>query len=159
SAAYGVAGRVVMNQSDLLVVVWDGDRKSKRGGTEDTFDEAWHQGTPIVWIDAYEPHQWQLLDSGAPWRENMENDRARPGDNRNLQQVRDRVRAVLDLPNQPRQKGIRDPDHSDNLHHFYAEHRPPRTLALVWTGFQRILVFGAERSNSKRPIGHAAHGR
>lgn len=32
-AAYGAGGRVVLNQSDLLIVVWDGQRQNKRGGT------------------------------------------------------------------------------------------------------------------------------
>jgi len=36
SEAYGAGGRVVLNQSDLLVVVWDGQRLNKRGGTEET---------------------------------------------------------------------------------------------------------------------------
>jgi hypothetical protein len=39
AAAYGRGGLVVLNQSDLLIVVWDGERQGKRGGTEDTFSE------------------------------------------------------------------------------------------------------------------------
>jgi len=42
--AYHAAGNVVLNQSDLLTVVWDGERKNRRGGTEETFDEAIERG-------------------------------------------------------------------------------------------------------------------
>ena len=59
--AYGAAGRIVLNQSDLLIVVWDGERQGKVGGTEQTLDEAERQGVPVVWIDAHAPHAWQML--------------------------------------------------------------------------------------------------
>jgi hypothetical protein len=48
SEAYGAGGRVVLNQSDLLIVVWDGERQGKRGGTEETFDEARNRGVTVV---------------------------------------------------------------------------------------------------------------
>lgn len=57
SRAYHVAGDVVLNQSDLLIVVWDGERRNKRGGTEQTFDDALERGVPIVWIDAHAPQR------------------------------------------------------------------------------------------------------
>lgn len=50
--AYHHAGTVVLNQSDLLVVVWDGERKNQRGGTEETFDDAVERGVPVIWINA-----------------------------------------------------------------------------------------------------------
>jgi hypothetical protein len=64
--AYGACGHVVLNQSDLLVVVWDGVRTGKRGGTEETLDEAGRKGVPIILIDARAPHGWQVLTSSAP---------------------------------------------------------------------------------------------
>ena len=63
--AYGACGQVVLNQSDLLLVVWDGDRLGMRGGTEETFDAARTRGIPIVWMDAHAPHDWQVLDTSA----------------------------------------------------------------------------------------------
>jgi hypothetical protein len=62
AAAYAAGGRVVLNQSDMLVVVWDGQRLSKRGGTEDTFAQALAAGLPIVHVDACAPHGWRLVD-------------------------------------------------------------------------------------------------
>jgi hypothetical protein len=56
----------VLTQSDLLIVVWDGQRLGKRGGTEETFDEARSRGVTVAWIDAHAPHQWRLLDAATP---------------------------------------------------------------------------------------------
>jgi hypothetical protein len=61
SYAYQIAGEVVLNQSDLLIVVWDGERKNLRGGTEVILDAALGRGVPVVWIDAKAPHHWQLV--------------------------------------------------------------------------------------------------
>ena len=66
SAAYGEGGLVVLNQSDLLIVVWDGERHGKRGGTEETFGEARSRGVTVAWIDARAPQNWQLLDAATP---------------------------------------------------------------------------------------------
>ena len=38
--AYALGGRVVLNQSDLLVVVWDGQNRAGDGSTVDTAQEA-----------------------------------------------------------------------------------------------------------------------
>lgn len=59
--AYAAAGRVVLNQSDLLIIVWDGGGENKRGGTYETLTEAVKFAVPVLWVDAYAPHQWQLL--------------------------------------------------------------------------------------------------
>lgn len=59
--AYAAAGRVVLNQSDLLIVVWDGGGENKRGGTYETLTEAVKFAVPVLWVDALAPHHWQLL--------------------------------------------------------------------------------------------------
>ncbi|HEY4361205.1 MAG TPA: DUF4231 domain-containing protein [Bryobacteraceae bacterium] len=59
--AYGAAGRIVLNQSDLLVVVWDGGLPKGGGGTVQTLKEAVRHGVPVLWIDAVQPHPWQVL--------------------------------------------------------------------------------------------------
>jgi hypothetical protein len=65
AVAYGTAGRVVMSQSDLLVVVWDGEPAKGGGGTIETLREAVRYNVPVLWIDALAPHSWQLLRSEA----------------------------------------------------------------------------------------------
>ena len=61
--AYGAAGRIVLNQSDLLVVVWDGGKPAGGGGTVETLHEAIRYGVPVLWIGAMKPHAWRMLRS------------------------------------------------------------------------------------------------
>jgi hypothetical protein len=69
---YQPAARTVLNQSDLLIVVWDGVRELAAGGTFETLSEALAAGTPVVWVDPATPTQWRLLrdeqalQNGAP---------------------------------------------------------------------------------------------
>ena len=60
-AAYGACGRIVLNQSDILLVVWDEKEAAGAGGTVQTLQEALAYHVPVVWIDAIAPHPWQLL--------------------------------------------------------------------------------------------------
>lgn len=59
--AYSAAGRVVLNQSDLLIGVWDGKPSAGQGGTVDTLSEAIRYHVPVIWIDANAPERWQML--------------------------------------------------------------------------------------------------
>ncbi len=63
--AYVVAARVIVRQSDLLIIVWDGQRLNMPSVTEETFAEARRAGISTVWIDAKAPHHWELLDQTA----------------------------------------------------------------------------------------------
>ncbi len=63
SVAYGAAGRVVLNQSDLLVVIWDGHEAAGSGGTVDTLHEAIAFHVPVLWIDAEPPFGWMVVKS------------------------------------------------------------------------------------------------
>ena len=49
---YGNAGRIVLNQSDLLIAVWDGGKAAGPGGTVETMREALDYHVPVIWIDA-----------------------------------------------------------------------------------------------------------
>ncbi len=68
AAAYAFCGHVVLNQSDLLVAVWDGIRQNKCGGTEEALSEARRRGVPVIWVDAHAPHAWQWIRSGLDLR-------------------------------------------------------------------------------------------
>ena len=43
---------MVLNQSDLLIVVWDGQNRAGDGSTVDTAQEAIRFRVPVLWIDA-----------------------------------------------------------------------------------------------------------
>lgn len=61
--AYHMAGRVVLNQSDLLVAIWDGRPDAGEGGTLGSIREAVRFHVPVLWIDPFSPGQWQALRS------------------------------------------------------------------------------------------------
>jgi hypothetical protein len=61
SAAYENAGRVVTNQSDVLIAIWDGKEDEGTGGTSQMLREALRYQVPVLWIDAAASHAWQLL--------------------------------------------------------------------------------------------------
>lgn len=52
--AYVALGRVLLDQSDLLIAVWDGKPSNGRGGTEEVVQMARERGLPLAWI-LYDP--------------------------------------------------------------------------------------------------------
>jgi hypothetical protein len=50
--SYEDAGITLLNQSDVILAVWDGEAGAGRGGTRDLLDIAALSGTPIIHIDA-----------------------------------------------------------------------------------------------------------
>ena len=57
------AGRVLIEQSDLLVAIWDGVTPGAIGGTRHTISVALKLGTPVIWINAASPDQIALLSA------------------------------------------------------------------------------------------------
>jgi hypothetical protein len=51
SAAYETVGRLVMDQSDLLLALWDGDPARGRGGTAQVVAEAVARHIPVIHVD------------------------------------------------------------------------------------------------------------
>ena len=64
SERVALAGRLAIEQSDLLIAVWDGVRTNLVGGTGHTVAAALDSGTPVLWIDPADPDAWRIL--GAP---------------------------------------------------------------------------------------------
>jgi hypothetical protein len=144
-AAYGAAGRVVLNQSDLLVVVWDGERQEKPGGTEETFAEAGRKGVPVVWIDAVAPHPWQLLKASAAMPTAKSGARVTPASSSTADTLRQIVQDALDLPNPPKNATEsaaayeeRLADGRVKLEQFYSERKPRFNPAILWKWFRDI---------------------
>jgi hypothetical protein len=61
SAQVALAGRVMIEQSDLLVAVWDGRAANLAGGTGHTIAAALERGCPVVRIDPAAPRAWHIL--------------------------------------------------------------------------------------------------
>jgi hypothetical protein len=61
SERVGMAARVMIEQSDILIGVWDGASHVFVGGTGHTIAIALKQGAPVVWIDVNAPERWRVL--------------------------------------------------------------------------------------------------
>ncbi len=61
SQRYRLAGRVLVEQCDILVAVWDGKSTLNPGGTGDTARRALIAGVPVVWIDPADPLHCRLV--------------------------------------------------------------------------------------------------
>jgi len=145
-AAYGAAGRVVLNQSDLLLIIWDGERQNKRGGTEETFDEARQRGVPLLWIDAQAPHTWQWVYSELTLPELSPQTRAVPDGSGTPETLGNLVRHLLAVPEPCKthvlktQDQISLPTSRENLERFYVERKPLRSLAFLWKAFRDVVA-------------------
>ncbi len=60
SQSYEAVGRGILNQSDILIAVWDGKDSHGRGGTGQIVREALQSGIPVVWIPWTTPEKWQM---------------------------------------------------------------------------------------------------
>jgi len=157
AAAYGAAGRVVLNQSDLLVVVWDGIRESKPGGTEETLRQAIAFHVPLLWIDALAPSHWTLLRSGDDLSGLAANDRYSPAAKPPLnsdglqmtlaEAVAMVVTAELALPNSDPKD---DPSQRDRARRFFQERRPLVNFGCLWKPF-RDLIGSSGSGRFRRP--------
>jgi hypothetical protein len=61
SAHVALAGKVMIEQSDLLIAVWDGRSSNLGGGTGHTIAAALERGCPVVRIDPADPAAWHIL--------------------------------------------------------------------------------------------------
>jgi hypothetical protein len=59
-ASYEAVGFAVLDQSDLLIAVWDGQRQ-RPGGTGQVVHEAVRRGIPVIWIRWAEAGHWDLM--------------------------------------------------------------------------------------------------
>lgn len=61
SARVALASRVLIEQSDIVIAVWDGTSRDFVGGTGHTVCAALERGAPVLWVDANVPETWRLL--------------------------------------------------------------------------------------------------
>lgn len=61
SHRYTLASRIIVEQSDLIIAIWDGASKTLFGGTGHTIASALENGVPVLWLDPTAPHNWRLL--------------------------------------------------------------------------------------------------
>src|SRR5207302_9162311 len=130
-------GRVVLNQSDLLIVVWDGAGENKRGGTYETMKEASAFNVPVLWIDARAPHDWQLLELESDLPACCD-ERCMPRNKGPLDLARI-VNRVLEPPNTgPKEDGSQTQT-PDLRAAYFAERKPGWNRWFVWKFFRDLV--------------------
>ncbi len=145
-AAYGAAGRVVLIQSDLLIVVWDGGEAQGSGGTVETMYEALRSHLPVVWIDAWSPHSWRLLRSTHEIPSLRTAVRATPDASGAPKgpELAEVVRGMIEWP--PERGQHADPKRlweQTRLHLRYLRaHKPGWNLAFIWKFFRDLIGSG-----------------
>ena len=63
SERVALAGRVLIEQSDVILAVWDGKTTAFGGGTGHTIAAALDLGAAVIWIDPNEPDSWRVLNA------------------------------------------------------------------------------------------------
>ncbi len=58
---FALSGRMLIEQSHLLIAIWDGHSTANVGGTGHTVSVALDLGVPVLWIDVAQPDQWRIL--------------------------------------------------------------------------------------------------
>ena len=61
SVRVALAGTLLIQQSDLILGVWDATTTAHGGGTGHTIAAALDLGAPVIWIDPAEPEAWRIL--------------------------------------------------------------------------------------------------
>ena len=80
AAQAALAGRVMVEQSDLLIGVWDNGNRDSVGGTGHTIVRALRIGTPVLLVDPAQPGAWCIVSSTeslAGWQARAGQDRER----------------------------------------------------------------------------------
>ncbi|MEO8813561.1 MAG: hypothetical protein ABI376_11705 [Caulobacteraceae bacterium] len=159
---YEAAGRVILNQSDLLLAVWDGAGANGAGGTVDTLRDAITFNVPVLWIDSKAPWGWRLLRSqsdidcltiGVECAANFVTDDPRTGRGALVDAVAAVVNEELRAPNAPIDAVAAvvddelptagdDAENQAHVRESLGETRPRLNLAFVWKMFRDLLADG-----------------
>ena len=94
----------MIEQSDLLIAIWDGATPGSIGGTRHTIESALYHGAPVIWINAANPASMRLLE-GPDALERL-------GPEQDLAEISAQVATIV----RPA-----DPDHAERAAAFHAE--------------------------------------
>lgn len=143
SERVALAARLVIEQSDLVIAVWDGARATFVGGTGHTIAQALHLGAPVVWIDPASPEGWRILR--AP--EALASLRTTSVDPHRMEHVRALTREAL----RPAEPGAGSHHHrggSPGVSALDAAHWQPRSNR-VWHLYRRVeALFGGDKTRN-----------
>lgn len=153
SGRYAAASRIMIEQSDIVIAIWDGLNRSLYGGTGHTIAAALELGVPVVWLPPAAPDHWRIL--------------MRPEDLVGAQRCdrREQAGPALLIPlvsaalcadpgSEPvEHKGAHSGKDQDGLDAYLRE-RWPRHSNPIWHAYRRVeALFGEQRwSGRLRPL-------
>ncbi|MCA3692232.1 hypothetical protein [Aquidulcibacter sp.] len=144
SERVALAAQVMIEQSDIVVGVWDGGSTSFVGGTGHTIALALSMGTPVLWIDARNPRNWHILQV-------PEHLAALPHVVGEASQPMAELRALVEtvLRPTPGKTMAHKGDHEEGLKALDAEKWRPKSQ-FIWHGYRRVeALFGSERMRDR----------
>ena len=132
-----MAARAMIEQSDMIIGVWDGVTPGAIGGTRHTIMAALDMGVPVIWVDASRPGTWHILQ--VPEVMMALPDGAGAGNNA----VLDQLIADALIPPQPADHG---PKGLSGLAALQSERWRPRS-SVFFQAYRRVeVLFGGEPS-------------
>ncbi len=144
SARVALAARIILEQSDIVLAVWDGAQTSFVGGTGHTIEAALEMGAAVVLINPARPQAWRILR--AP--ESLAHPQPPPPESERATELQQIVHAAL----APKAARKHRPHHAD------AEQQGVAALDAInwhnksnplWHAYRRIeALFGGDKSAS-----------
>ncbi len=130
-----VAARVMIEQSDLLIALWDGATPGSIGGTRHTIESALYHGAPVIWINAANPTSMRLLE-GPDALERL-------GPEQDLAEIAAQIATIV-RPD--------DPDYVERAAAFHAERWRKRS-SRHFHAYRRVeALFGGDGGRSFRSL-------
>ena len=134
---YTHSAQVVMNQSELLIAVWDGEPSAGAGGTAETVEKAMAHGIPVLWIDAHAPHTWQLLEGENELPFPSKTNRARPHQEETGDDFNCLAKLISKLLRPVREESSQKGKEKTSLREWYfREHKPWWNPFFLWKLFR-----------------------
>ena len=140
-----LAARLVIEQSDILIGIWNGARTTFVGGTGHSIAQALNLGAAVIWIDPAAPEDWRILR--AP--EALASLREAGGEADRVDQLRTLVRAALSPGEAASHRHGGEKGDYPGVSALDARHWRARSNAL-WHVYRRVeAVFG--RDEKRKP--------
>jgi hypothetical protein len=135
SLRVAMAGRLMIEQSELVIAVWDGASYAHVGGTGHTVRTALEMGAPVFWIDARDPEQWQMLSGPESL---IDLDRAAAPLEDRVERIRASIRRAW--------AAAVGQSEGEAMHRTLEHERWRMRSSWMWHGYRRIeALFGAHR--------------
>ena len=149
--AYEAVEHALVNQSDLLLAVWDGLPPQGRGGTGAVVLAALQRGIPVVWIPWSAPEQWVLRLP--EWR--LLEHQADISDD--VERLREQVQELLTPPAGHDSPNAHLPV-TEREEYFKETPRRGRPLRWAWSVFQQMVTgrFSEDEASEVDPL-YAPH--